>query len=82
MIVGGDFNLVGDGMVFRRRWGNWTDAFATAGWGWGQTKLQTGWRVRIDHILGNTNRMPVNAWVGPDVNSDHLPLLADIAVTK
>lgn len=79
-VVGGDFNMVGDGVVFRHRWGAWTDAFSAAGFGWGQTKLQFGWRARIDHILAGTARRPLHCWVGPDVNSDHLPVLADIQI--
>ncbi|MGC4030177.1 MAG: endonuclease/exonuclease/phosphatase family protein [Tepidisphaeraceae bacterium] len=79
VLIGGDFNLVGDGHIFRSTWASaFGDAFATAGWGTGGTKLQDYWRVRIDHILTGRAWRARKCWVGQDVGSDHLPLIADV----
>ena len=81
-IVAGDFNLVPDGAIFGRAWGGWDDAFARAGWGSGWTKWQWGWGTRIDHVLTGDRSRAARCRVGPDVGSDHLPLIADLAVAR
>jgi endonuclease/exonuclease/phosphatase (EEP) superfamily protein YafD len=32
--------------------------------------------IPIDHVLGNGGIRVVEAWAGPDVGSDHRPLIA------
>ena len=36
--------------------------------------------VRIDHVLTGDGWRCRRCWVGPDVGSDHLPLLADLSL--
>ncbi|MGI8547233.1 MAG: endonuclease/exonuclease/phosphatase family protein, partial [Gemmatimonadaceae bacterium] len=55
-------------------------AFSHTGFGLGMTKYN-GWiRVRIDHVLSG------NAWhadrttVGPDLGSDHRPVIVDLTL--
>ena len=35
-------------------------------------------RVRIDHVLTGAGLVPRVCEVGPDVGSDHLPVIADV----
>jgi len=81
-IVVGDFNMPSDSTLFRRCWSSsLTDAFSAVGWGFGFTKISEkgGWSygARIDHVLFSTPWHCVRCWVGPDIGSDHLPLLAE-----
>ena len=57
VIVAGDFNLPVESTIFRRHWGEFTDAFEAAGSGFGWTRQEGALlRIRIDHILGNATR--------------------------
>jgi exonuclease III len=84
LIVAGDFNMPADSSIYRRYWGKYTNAFSSAGFGFGNTKHSpvAGWSfgARIDHILTGPGFRAVRCWVGPDVGSDHLPVLADIGL--
>lgn len=83
-ILLGDFNLTdqNDSYALLRDAGL-TDAFRTAGWGFGATwpvrKLGMPFPlVRIDYIWYSERIHCTQAWLGPDLGSDHLPLLADL----
>ncbi len=80
VILAGDFNLPVESAIFRRHWGGFTDAFESAGTGFGWSKREGRLlRIRIDHILGNAAApRPIGAWLGPDLGSDHLPVIADL----
>lgn len=78
-LVVGDFNTAPESRNFREAWGGWQNAFSKAGRGFGGTRLN-GWiRVRIDHILANDDWRILEARVGEDVGSDHLPVMARVA---
>ncbi len=81
-IVVGDFNMPADSVLFQRDWGSLTNAFTTAGLGFGFTKFTNtfGWQygARIDHVLYSPPWHSVRAWVGPDIGSDHRPLIVDL----
>jgi vancomycin resistance protein VanJ len=83
-IIAGDFNMPPESAIFCKIWGAYTDAFDACGWGFGYTKwtpvgpLRYG--ARIDHILADEDMKPRRCWVGPDVGSDHRPLLAEIGI--
>jgi vancomycin resistance protein VanJ len=86
LILAGDFNMPDDSSIYRRSWGQYTSAFAVSGLGFGYTKwtpVRT-WRygLRIDHILAGNDWCVTRCWVGPDVQSDHLPLLADLRLAR
>ena len=76
-----DFNLPADSTIFRRYWGDFANAFFRVGWGFGFTKNSTeggfSYGSRIDHVLYSPDLRCLRSWVGPDVGSDHLPLLAE-----
>lgn len=81
LLVAGDFNLPVESRIYRESWGGFTNAFSRAGRGFGFTRFN-GWiRVRIDHVLAGPGWRVDRARVGPDVGSDHRPLVADLAWT-
>lgn len=82
-IIAGDFNMPPDSAIFRRYWAAHGNAFSQTGLGYGCTKMTPlfglTYGLRIDHILLDPPWQTARCWVGPDVGSDHLPLLADLA---
>lgn len=82
VIVTGDFNLPVDSRIFRTHWGDLTDAWETAGRGFGWTK-RNGWiSARIDHVLADRTFRVTRARVGADYGSDHLPVIAELQLAK
>src|SRR5262249_17737710 len=49
-----------------------------AGLGWGYTFYNNRTMTRIDHILGGAGWSCRRCWVGPDVGSEHRPVIADM----
>ena len=85
-IVAGDFNMPTDSAIYRRYWGTYANAFSRAGFGFGRTRwTRVRWLtygVRIDHILTDANWRACHCWLGPDIGSDHLPVIADLYPTN
>lgn len=80
LLLVGDFNTPGDGPLYQTCWSGYQDAFATAGFGLGHTWYGHWWHgLRIDHILTGPGWVVQHCWVGPDVGSDHRPLIAVVA---
>jgi vancomycin resistance protein VanJ len=81
-IIAGDFNMPPESAIYRRFWAGYCNAFSEAGLGFGYSewprmrKLRFG--IRIDHVVSTSDWRPRRCWVGPDVGSDHLPLIADL----
>jgi endonuclease/exonuclease/phosphatase (EEP) superfamily protein YafD len=81
LLVAGDFNLPVESRIYRESWGGFINAFSRSGRGFGFTRFN-GWiRVRIDHVLAGPGWRVDRAWVGPDVGSDHRPVVADLVWT-
>ena len=87
-LLAGDFNQTEWTRAYERITALLTDGFATAGRGLGHTYptvLDLGRSeirlplVRIDYIFHSADLTTLNAQVGPDGGSDHLPVVADIA---
>lgn len=80
VIVAGDFNMPVESTIFRDFWTRFDDSFEQAGLGFGYTKFENRYiRARIDHILFASKWLEATgAWVGPDVGSDHRPVIADL----
>jgi endonuclease/exonuclease/phosphatase (EEP) superfamily protein YafD len=77
-LVVGDFNSPPESPMFRSHWADWQNAFSRVGVGLGGTRLN-GWiRARIDHILADDRWVVVRSRLGPNLGSDHAPLLADL----
>jgi len=78
-IVAGDFNMPVESVIYRSYWGDCRNAFSTVGHGFGYTRVLKRFSVRIDHVLScGQGWAPVRAVVGPDLGSDHLPLIVDL----
>lgn len=86
MIIAGDFNMPVESAWYRQYWADYSNAFSLAGFGYGFTEKVAirdfEYKVRIDHILTRGKLTAYKCWVGPDVGSDHLPLIADIRLEK
>lgn len=86
VLIAGDFNMPQESTVYRRDWSGYTNAFSQAGIGFGWTEWPTirglSYGIRIDHILMGAGWRSSRAWVGPQVGSEHLPLIADVAPTQ
>jgi endonuclease/exonuclease/phosphatase (EEP) superfamily protein YafD len=81
-LVLGDFNTPAESRIFRKSWGDLTDAFSRVGFGLGMTR-NNGWiRVRIDHVLTGPGWYADRAVVGRDVGSDHWPLIVDLTIVR
>ncbi|CAN5349415.1 hypothetical protein BH20GEM2_BH20GEM2_01060 [soil metagenome] len=78
LVVAGDFNLPVESPIYRQGWGDFRNAFSRMGFGFGMTRYN-GWiRVRIDHVLTRGEWRAIRARVGPDVRSDHRPVIAEL----
>jgi vancomycin resistance protein VanJ len=82
VIVAGDFNMPVESAIYRRHWSDLGNSFSEAGWGWGFTKQTRWFGVRIDHVLHGKAWECRRVWLGPDVGSDHRPLIVDLVPTR
>lgn len=78
VLLAGDFNMLIDSAIYRGCWSDFTNGFSSVGIGWGYTKFTRAFGIRIDHVLAGPGWRFRRCWVGPDVGSDHRPLLADL----
>ena len=78
VLLAGDFNMPTVSAIYRRHWGHYANAFSAAGLGTGYTKFTPRSGIRIDHVLAGPGWRCRRCWVGPDVGSDHRPVLADL----
>lgn len=82
-VVAGDFNMPVESIIYRKYWSGYHNAFSErgTGYGWSERASVRGIPVwfRIDHVLMDKGLKPMNCKIGPDVGSDHLPVIADIA---
>jgi endonuclease/exonuclease/phosphatase family metal-dependent hydrolase len=84
-IFAGDFNMPIESRIYRRDWANYRNAFSDAGFGCGYTEWPQirsaswlSWGVRIDHVVTASGWRCRSCRVGPDVGSDHRPLIAEL----
>jgi len=82
VFVAGDFNVPVESTIYRRYWRGYTNAFEATGRGFGYTKTEgTLLRIRIDHVLAaGSHYRSTGAWLGTNVGSDHMPVIADFAL--
>ena len=78
LIVAGDFNMPVESAIYRTHWGEFTNAFSCAGWGFGATKATRWHGIRIDHVLLGPGWTCLDAVVGADLGMDHRPMVADL----
>jgi vancomycin resistance protein VanJ len=75
-----DCNLTDTSQTYPQLTRGLSDSFAEAGWGFGQTFQGEDWKFplqRLDYIWHTDRLTAVDAYVGEDGGSDHLPLLAN-----
>jgi vancomycin resistance protein VanJ len=78
LLVLGDFNLDVNSAIYRRDWGDLTNAWSAAGLGFGHTMFAGRHRVRIDHVLLGPG------WTVDDVEvlrgypSEHQPVVVTV----
>jgi endonuclease/exonuclease/phosphatase (EEP) superfamily protein YafD len=77
-LIGGDFNMPSDDATMAGLRSVCRFGFEEAGWGYGYTRPTSMPWIRIDHILASPEWVFTRCWVGPDLGSDHLPLLAEV----
>jgi endonuclease/exonuclease/phosphatase family metal-dependent hydrolase len=78
VVIAGDFNMPSESLVYKQAWGRYRDAFDAAGLGLGHSKFTRWYGIRIDHIDYGSGWNCRRCWVGPEVGSDHHPVLADL----
>jgi len=81
-IVAGDFNMPVESRIYRRYWTSCGNAFSRVGRGFGGTRFLPQFAIRIDHVLTCGGWRAVRARVGPDLGSDHRPLIVDLERTR
>ena len=78
ILIAGDFNMTVNHPFYARDWSRFKNSFSEKGKGFGFTKYLNYLRVRIDHILCDSDWQVLKAWVGPSMDSDHRPVIADL----
>jgi endonuclease/exonuclease/phosphatase (EEP) superfamily protein YafD len=81
LLVGGDFNVPPDQSSMAALGAQFRFAFEDAGWGYGYTRPTRYPWFRIDHLLASPEWVFTRCWVGPNVGSDHLPLIAEAVLS-
>ncbi|HUG27632.1 MAG TPA: endonuclease/exonuclease/phosphatase family protein, partial [Gemmatimonadales bacterium] len=82
-LIAGDFNMPVESRIYRRHWSGCVNAFSQRGRGFGYTRILPKWSARIDHVLVCDPRWKVvRVFVGPDIGSDHLPVVADLVLLR
>ncbi|QDT91089.1 endonuclease/exonuclease/phosphatase family protein [Gimesia algae] len=78
VIVGGDFNVNPRDPIFRELPANLSDAFVTAGIGWGNTITNEAPFLRIDQVWINDFFKSVQVFSAAASDTDHRLVLADL----
>lgn len=78
LIVLGDFNLDVNSAIYRRDWGDLTNAWSAAGMGFGHTMFAGKHRVRIDHVLVGKGWTVTGARVLRGYPSEHQPVVVTV----
>src|SRR5207302_11334883 len=79
LLIAGDFNLPTDSAIYRRHWSQYANAFSAVGLGFGHTKFTRWAGFRIDRVLAGPGWKFRSCQVGPDVGSDHRPVIAHVS---
>jgi vancomycin resistance protein VanJ len=82
LLVAGDFNMPSDNSSMASLRSFLRFGFEEVGWGYGYTKPSSAPWFRIDHILASPHWTFSRCWVGPDLGSDHLPILAELVLPE
>jgi endonuclease/exonuclease/phosphatase (EEP) superfamily protein YafD len=78
LVITGDFNMPFESAIYQRYWSSFTNAFSTAGLGFGHSKATRWHGIRIDHVLLGPGWECLDARVGRHLGGDHRPMIADL----
>ncbi len=78
VLIAGDFNMLEKSPIYKKYWSIFTNAFSKTGFGFGYTRYSPWHRVRIDHVLCDGDWRVIRSYVGPDIGSDHRPVIVDV----
>jgi endonuclease/exonuclease/phosphatase family metal-dependent hydrolase len=78
VVAAGDFNMPSDSPIMGLLTRTHRDAFRQAGWGYDYTRPSALPWVGLDHILVSAQWTVTRSWVGPDLGSEHLPVIAEL----
>jgi vancomycin resistance protein VanJ len=70
-LIVGDFNMPQESAIYRRHFGHYSNAQATAGLGYGYTKYTSWHGARIDHALASSQVTIQSCHVSPSLGGDH-----------
>lgn len=79
-IVAGDFNAPAGSTLLNAMKVDFRDGFERAGWGFGYTWPSRLPGLRIDQIYATPEWTFRRCWVGPDIGSDHRPVIAELTL--
>lgn len=79
LLIAGDFNMPVESTIYRSYWRDCNNAFSRVGDGFGWTRVLPHFAIRIDHVLSCGGWRALSARVGPDLGSDHRPLIVELA---
>lgn len=86
LIIAGDFNMPVESSIYRQHWSSLDNAFYKTGRGFGWTSYSTTKKIpiplRIDHILTGNGIKTSACAIGPDIGSDHRPIIADVHIEQ
>lgn len=82
VLIGGDFNMPSDSPMMTWLRSRFSFAYEDAGWGYGFTRPSTHPWIRIDHLLASPEWAFTRCRIGPDLGSDHLPLIAEAVLRR
>ena len=80
LVIAGDFNMPADGPIYRYFWSKYSDAFPTAGIGFGYTHFSSLSELRIDHLLMGPGVVCDKYEIGPPCGTPHRPVVADLVI--
>lgn len=78
VLIAGDFNMRETNPAYKKYWSMFSDAFLKTGLGFGYTYYTRWHGIRIDRLLCGDDWRVIHSEVGPDIGSDHRPVVADV----
>jgi vancomycin resistance protein VanJ len=67
---------------YKERWRGYGNAFSDCGLGYGYTKYEKRYGIRIDHVLYDRAWRCLTAQVDPGLGGDHRPVIADLRLRR
>jgi vancomycin resistance protein VanJ len=78
LVVVGDFNLPVESAIYRRYWSGMGNAFSECGRGYGYTKFEKYFAMRIDHVLFDRFWRCSRAIADQSLGGDHRATIVDL----